>query len=498
MDEKSTSLKIMILDSERSDRSTLKKILEKEGHHVIGADCSDLAIKHLEGSKTQLVIIDLSSPETGGLDFLYQLRMLYPQIISIGITTQNFLESSFEALQLGLSGCLFKPYHHEEIRFAIQAALANRRLIEERRREETLSLLAEAQRDISSILEMEQLAQKIVDYAIRIANADSASFMVLNKPNDEFVTMAALGLPSKYAEGYLTPSKKSIAWWAISRGFLLVLNQNTILTPELSEMMTRNHQIVSSICIPIYREGYPGAVLNVNRTTISDKPAFVQSDSDFLAILASHVSVCLRNCTLFDQLQNLYQTSIQALFKALKAKDTYTENHSEQVARIAKIVGEEMGLSIKEQEVIWAAGILHDLGKIGTPEDILNKPHSLNKHEWEIIRNHPTIGANIIASIPELGSIESLVRYHHEWFNGQGYPGGLAGDQIPLGARILAVADAVEAMTSDRPYRRNSNPIDVISELIRCRGTQFDPHIVDITVNLIRSNRIVFYKLTVA
>ncbi|MDR3592246.1 MAG: HD-GYP domain-containing protein [Negativicutes bacterium] len=178
----------------------------------------------------------------------------------------------------------------------------------------------------------------------------------------------------------------------------------------------------------------------------------------------------------------------EALSTALDAKSSCMCGHSERVAALSLILAREIGLSQAEQTRIHIGAHLHDVGKIGIPDAILNKPGRLTETEFAIIRQHPAIGDNIIGKIKVLRSISDIVRYHHERYDGAGYPDGLCDEEIPLGARIVAVADAFDAMTTLRSYRLVLDFEAALEEMKRCRGTQFDPDIVDLLV-LLSENR---------
>ncbi|MFK7895879.1 MAG: HD domain-containing phosphohydrolase [Myxococcota bacterium] len=189
------------------------------------------------------------------------------------------------------------------------------------------------------------------------------------------------------------------------------------------------------------------------------------------------------------ELRTAYIQTIRALAEAIDAKDAYTRGHSERVAVYSSRIGRQMGLRKELIERTYFAGLLHDVGKIGIPDAIITKPDRLNHEEYEEIKRHPEIGAKILEPVEFLASVVPCVRHHHEWYDGctSGYPDRLAGDQIPLPSRVIVVADTVEAMTSDRPYRK-ALPIDkVVSELHKYSGTQFDPVVVDAFLKLLES-----------
>jgi putative nucleotidyltransferase with HDIG domain len=182
-----------------------------------------------------------------------------------------------------------------------------------------------------------------------------------------------------------------------------------------------------------------------------------------------------------QELRTAYVQTIRALAEAVDAKDTYTRGHSERVGVYASKIAREMAFPKEFIERVYIAGLLHDVGKIGVPDAIITKPERLTPEEYAEIKKHPEIGAKILEPVEFLADIVPCVRHHHEWFDGcdNGYPTRLAGDRIPLPSRIILVADTVEAMTSDRPYRRALSLDVVVAELAKYSGSQFDPACVD-------------------
>ena len=179
-----------------------------------------------------------------------------------------------------------------------------------------------------------------------------------------------------------------------------------------------------------------------------------------------------------EELRKLFMGSIKALAQALEAKDEYTQGHSERVAEVSVNIAKYLSLSEREVHDIWLAGLLHDIGKIGIRESVLNKPGKLDAVEWELVRRHPVVAERILCPIDELSEVIRIVRHHHERYDGTGYPDGLKGGRIPLGARILAVADAYDALTSRRPYRDALSQEEALGVIEEAAGSQFDPVIV--------------------
>lgn len=189
---------------------------------------------------------------------------------------------------------------------------------------------------------------------------------------------------------------------------------------------------------------------------------------------------------LYIAMRKNYLNTVEALVQALEAKDSYTSGHSGRVAQLSVKLAEELNFSEDRVEYIKYAGVLHDVGKIGVSETVLNKQGRLTEAEWEMIRNHPTVGQNIIQSIDFLFDVGQVVRHHHERIDGKGYPDGLKGEDIPLESRIIAIADTYDAMTSDRSYRQGKSVNDALIELERVAGTQLDAKLVETFCKLVR------------
>src|SRR5438094_2743258 len=193
----------------------------------------------------------------------------------------------------------------------------------------------------------------------------------------------------------------------------------------------------------------------------------------FVLAVRGNVADAQRQTLLKDQ-------TLDLAAQALDARDRYTESHSIRVAELAGRLGEQLELGDREVESIRTAGSLHDLGKIGVRDDILNKPGPLSEEEWEMMRSHPGIGADMIAQHSALAEVAPLVRHHHERWDGSGYPAGLRGDVIPFGARILSVADSFDTITGARLYRRSAmTPIEGVEDISRRANQWYDPNVVD-------------------
>ncbi len=206
---------------------------------------------------------------------------------------------------------------------------------------------------------------------------------------------------------------------------------------------------------------------------------FSPFEQQMLNTLTQHAATALRNAELYHELEQAYLDTVLALTNAIEAKDHYTEEHSERMVELALAVGRQMGCSPESLEHLRWAAMLHDIGKIGIPEHILRKPGPLTDEERAIIQRHPIIGAEILRPIRRLEPVAALVRSHHERYDGQGYPDGLRGEEIPLEARILTAVDAYISMVDERVYDPARTAEQARAELQRCAGSHFDPQVVE-------------------
>ena len=209
---------------------------------------------------------------------------------------------------------------------------------------------------------------------------------------------------------------------------------------------------------------------------------YIPENLEFFQLLSEILTSAIFNSRLYTEVESSYLATILAIANALEAKDPYTRGHSERVAKLCIELGDALGLSEQEKEHLKFAAILHDVGKIGISRELLSKHCSLDECEAEEIKLHPVHGVKILEPIPFLKPVLSAIKYHHENYDGTGYPEGLKGKDIPFKARLLKIADAWDAMRSDRPYRKALSKEEAITEMLRNKGTQFDPDIVDVFV----------------
>ncbi len=218
-----------------------------------------------------------------------------------------------------------------------------------------------------------------------------------------------------------------------------------------------------------------------------DRPAFTQRDLDVIQPFAREVGAVLSAARFHEARQQAALEIVQSLVNAIEAKDTYTRGHTQRVTRLALALADRMGLDPERTAVLRQAAVLHDVGKIGVRQEVLNKPGALDPVELDLVRQHPIIGARILEPLTFLKDVVEVVLQHHERPDGRGYPGGISGRDLRIESRILAAADAYDAMVSDRPYRKGRTPEEALREMREAAGTQFDPVVVDALEDLVRS-----------
>src|SRR5256885_5030892 len=231
------------------------------------------------------------------------------------------------------------------------------------------------------------------------------------------------------------------------------------------------------------------ALLGVLVLLSQKTPSAFRPEIPMLEYFAAQTALAIDNARLYGQVQDMFISSITALAAAVDAKDAYTHGHSEDIADLATMIARELHLSLQETEKVRLAGLLHDVGKIGIPDAILRKPGRLDPAERAVMMTHVTLGASILDKPGPLRDLVAIVRHHHEHYDGHGYPSGLRGSEIPIGSAILAVAEAFDAMTSQRAYHA-ARPVDAaLEELQGHAGTQFHPQVVDALARIVARER---------
>lgn len=351
----------------------------------------------------------------------------------------------------------------------------------------TLASIHEFGIKATEILSKEELSQSVVNAACNIIHSDLSSLMLINH-DDELYIIASKGLSKKLKEETKIKVGEGVAGRVVTGGEYIFVENIETDTRFLKSKNIEKYISKSFISVPLKVKNKVIGVLNINSSR--NKRYFDDRDLKLLTILADQAAMRLENIDMFENLQSFYLEMIKALVGAIDAKDSYTHSHSARAMTYAGKIASKINLPQTIIENIEYGAIMHDIGKIGIPDGILLKKEKLTPDEIKIIRQHPSIGYNIISPVRFLSAVAPMVLYHHEWFNGGGYPEGLAKEEIPLGARIIGVIDAYDAMTSNRPYRKALSAEVAVEQLKNGAGKQFDPRIVDIFTNILREEKI--------
>jgi putative nucleotidyltransferase with HDIG domain len=245
----------------------------------------------------------------------------------------------------------------------------------------------------------------------------------------------------------------------------------------------------AGLCAPLWDGRRVIGLVQVDTRGSLSRSTFGQKDLEALVVFAHQAAMALANARLHENLRRTAEHAIRGLVNALEAKDTYTAGHSEDVADLCVGTCKAMGLDPDFTDTIRRAALLHDIGKISIPYHVLNKRDALSAEEFRILKTHVDVGARILEPFDFLGGLVPIVRHHHERWDGRGYPDGLAGEDIPLGARILSACDTWHSLISHRPYRIGLDHDTALQELQRCSGTQFEPAVVEVLVAVVEASR---------
>ena len=363
----------------------------------------------------------------------------------------------------------------------------------EQSRRAELDTLYHLSRQLVAIDQVEEVLQATLRYLVTSVHVTFARALLINNQGD-FVCRAAFPirtLSHDLGEGRIEPIAARLYYQkAISQQTPTLLNKND---PALSEIERKALMLdqVSSLCLSPLRVGDQPVglfVLGERREVLRE--SFDRDKMRLIDAISDQAANALKRANLHEQMEDNFLETVLALANAMDARDTYTVNHSQRLAAMAEALCIGMKCSQDEIKAIRWAALLHDLGKIGVPDEILRKPGPLTEQEWKTMKKHPEIGARIVGPVKKLENVAPIIRSHQERYDGSGYPDGLVGEQIPFGARLLAVVDAYGAMTDERVYRRTRSSIEAIQELIRCKGTYFDPAVVDGFVDVMEKGMI--------
>ncbi|MCJ7646350.1 GAF domain-containing protein [bacterium] len=341
-----------------------------------------------------------------------------------------------------------------------------------------LDNLLKATEAIASTLQLDPLLDTIMELGMKIMDAEGCSVLLIDEKEKKLQFVAASGAKKEEIKKLSLDIGEGVAGWVVQNDRPLLIedvSKDARFSKRVDEVLRQETK--SLICVPLKDKNRIIGVMEVinkrgNRT-------FTEGDMALFKPLSAQAAVAIERARLYEDLEDMYISTVKSLAAAIDAKDPYTRGHSERVTRFSLLIARELGLDEKIQKNVQLCALLHDVGKIGVPISVLRKKEKLTDEDWKEIRRHSVLGAEIISPIRQLKELIPNIRNHHERYDGKGYPDNLKGEGIPLIARILAVADTFDALTSERPYRNGLSDKAALEEIEVCKGTQLDPACAD-------------------
>jgi len=364
-----------------------------------------------------------------------------------------------------------------------------REINEYEERLQELTILQKVAEDINSTLKLKDLLNLIMNLTKDALNSEACSLMILDEKSNELTFEIALGEKGDLIKEFRIPVGEGIAGWVAMTGQSLIVND-----VNKDERFAKKYDSATSfvtksiICVPLRtKEKIIGVIEVLNKIGFE---GFDNGDLSLLQAIANQAAIAIENAKLYQNLKDLFFDTVESLASAIDAKDPYTHGHSRRVAKYAEMIAREMGYDNDFIEKIRLSALLHDIGKIGIDESILRKKGLLSLEERKEIEKHPVVGKKILDPLSSLQDIIPGVEEHHERFDGKGYPKGISGEGISMLGRIIAVADTLDAMTSDRPYRKGLSIESALEEIEKQKGKQFDPDVVSALLSLYKKEKL--------
>jgi response regulator RpfG family c-di-GMP phosphodiesterase len=463
--------RVLIVDDEKFIRDILADFLGMEGYVVRTAADGEAALQELAAAPYDLILSDLKMPRMGGLELIEHVALRAPKAITVIMTGFGTVETAINAMKRGAYDYILKPFKVEEVIHVVQRGIEKQRLAAENLRlRETLSLYKVSEA-LQASLSLEEILTTLAQTAVAELGADLVTVWLQDGEG---------GLFERDTRGPSVELRSELNAPAIVRHFG---DSDTLLEhgsrSERFYCAKPEHARASVLSVPLrVRSRVIGFVF---AESLNVAKRFDEGERKMLTIVGSRAAAALDNARLYEDLRATFQQTIHGLAKAIDRMDRYTAGHSDRVASYALHLAVQLGLPLDVVEVVRQSALMHDIGKIGCVLN-LNKPGKLSQDEYEVFKQHPTYGCDILEPIKFLQPLIPGVHLHHERWDGRGYPLGRKGSEIPLVARIIAVADTYDAMTSDRAYRRALPHEVAVAEVSRCSGSQFDPDIARIFV----------------
>jgi putative nucleotidyltransferase with HDIG domain len=501
----SDSLTLLVVDDEQEICSLLHDVLEVEGYKVEVCTDGRRAVNRIKDFEFDGVITDLKMPDVDGLTVAKAAKSRCEETATIVVTAYASLQTAIGALRTGVDDYICKPFDIDHIIDVVRRTLSvrlaekrNKRLLDQlkhansrnlmssnaslTRRIGELSLLNDISKALANELHLDRLLTLALEIVSDKMGVRAAVALLFDEETQKLVVRACRGFEESSMGRSLPVGRGLAGTVAATRLPLLVedITEEEEVTPADFEI----NGFTSVLGVPLMvKEDLVGVLLVCDK---GSREKFTNDDSHVLMTIGSQMATAVENARLYAVLQDSTFRTVQALASSLEAKDNYTSGHSQRVTRYSLLIAEKLGLGKKDMENLRYASQLHDIGKIGITERILNKPDKLTEWEFAAIKDHPVIGERIINSLDFLDIVRDIIRHHHERWDGGGYPDNLSREEIPLLARVMAVADAYDAMTTARPYRSALTPEEAVEELKRCSETQFDPRLVEVFLEVLR------------
>ena len=341
---------------------------------------------------------------------------------------------------------------------------------------------------INSSLDPAEIKRLAVETATRCVGADAASLLLLDPETDELYFEAATGEKGAQLKEIRLKPGQGIAGWVARRGGAMIIDDvrgDRRFNAEVDR--TTGYETRTMIVVPVAsKERMLGVLQAINKK----EGHFTDDDLEMLETLAHQVGAAIENALLYQEQRETLLGVTMAFAEALEKRDDYTGGHTRRVCEYSMAIGRHLELPEEQLEELHLSAILHDIGKIGVPDRVLQKPGKLDPDESAEMNRHPVLGSEILEHVKSLRAMTGGVRHHHEKYDGSGYPDRKKGEEIPLMGRIIAVADAFDAMTSTRPYRTALNHESALNELASHSGKQFDPGVVDAFMELYKKGEL--------
>jgi putative nucleotidyltransferase with HDIG domain len=462
--------RILVVDDEKFIRDIIADFLAMEGYVVRTAEDGAAAADELRRARFDLIISDLKMPRMGGLELLHEVSKAHPDTMTIIMTGFGTVETAIDAMKRGAYDYILKPFKVEEVIHIVQRGLEKQRLAAENLRLREALSLYKVSEAIAASLSLDEVIATLSYCALHEVHADVAATWLDDGSGGYFERKVDRG-PGVGESELVGRFDPAILVKRLAGGEPVV--EHGARAAEL--LLERPDKPVSSVAVvPLRTRGRLLGWLSV--MSLTEGKRFLEGQRKLLSIVVSRAAAAIDNARLYEDLQATFQQTISSLARTIDKMDRYTAGHSERVAKYAASLARWLGLPEQKMEIVRQAALMHDIGKVGCVMN-LNKPGKLTQDEYEIFKRHPAYGREILDPIKFLEPVIPGVHLHHERWDGRGYPIGLRGNEIPLIARIISVADTYDAMTSDRAYRRALPHEVTLNEITRCSGTQFDPDV---------------------